>query len=519
MWDRVSSLGPNPLSTTGVDYCFSTSRGFPTHGGFHNSIVGMASPTVPLIAPPAERLLQRTFDNNNDSFSGADHGAGGVPLVPKPPPRQVPGSVRLVHKLQVAEAEMRRAQGELEILEKDKAGFDFMMKHEVGQLTTEQAQLAKEIQEAEELLREQEVRQIQELDDIQHEHMQDMAELEGKLDELVAGDGLVQEDLSAKQATLEAIRSKEDALVQLVRENEQAVKNYAKELQLEKDKLVETMTQRLKKTSDDMAKLTVAQKEQRQRRAVSESDRLVSELSQLERRSRLLNDKNAKLTQDVALAKRDRSIEQYRRELLLAKNASVNQAVKTVVQQLQDLEHQFAEKASKGHDQHGGAITSDVVDRQYEMIIHLRSELEQVRRETEALEREARLLQRQAIESSASKYLQVRIPPSHQLTMSTNRGKTGAGSSGAAATLSRLKGLDAESLAACRTTIIESFVEVNKALAAVPLDGCANLLELRDPEERLRVQDYVAKRVNVLFSNLYPTAPPAKFLEAASAME
>jgi hypothetical protein len=33
------------------------------------------------------------------------------------------------------------------------------------------------------------------------------------------------------------------------------------------------------------------------------------------------------------------------------------------------------------------------------------------------------------------------------------------------------------------------------------------------------VQDYVAKRINILFSNLYPTAPPAKFLEAASAMQ
>lgn len=520
MWDRVAAIGPNPLSANGVDYCFSTNKGFPPHGGFHHSIVGMASPTVPLIAPPPDRM----GIPGNESFSG-DHSLG-MPLVPKPPPRQVPSSVRAVNRLQVAEKDMRKAVGDRQVLEQDKKGFDFMMVHEVAQLSGEKDKLAKDIQETEEQLREQEVKQIQELDDIQHEHNQDVAELETMMDELVAGDEKVQEDLTEKRATLGAIKAKEEALVWLVRENEQAIKNYDKALQEERNQLVDTMTHRLKKTSEDMAKLTAAQREQRQRRAVSESDRLVAELSQLERRSRLLNERNAKLTQDAALAKRDRSIEQYRRELLLAKNAKVNQVVKGVVQQLQDLEQKFAEKAGKGHDHHNGAITSEVVDRQYEMIIHLRSELEQVRRDTEGLDREARLLQRQSIESTAAKYLQVRIPASQGLALSgsrTNNTNVGAGGMAlkpqASAALTRIKGLDAESITACRTTIIDSFVEVNKALAAVPVDGCANLLQLRDPEERLKVQDYVAKRINILFSNLYPTAPPAKFLEAASAMQ
>ena len=513
LWDRVAPLGPNPLSLTGADYSFSTNRGFQS-GGFHNSIVGMASPTVPLIAPPADRFLQRfhSIDASatNNSFSGGDHSA---PMVPKPPPRHLPPNARLVQKLQVAEHDMRQAQEVHDALLADKSGFDFMMKHEVAQLSGEREALQKEIQELEERLREEEVKQIQELDDMQHEHNQDVAELEALMDELVAGDEKVQQDLAEKRETQSAIQEKERALEELTYRNEQAIKRYTKELQAEREKLAETMTQRLKKTADDMAKLTAAQKEQRQQRAVSESDRRVSELALLERRSRLLNEKNAKLTMEAALSKRDRSIEQYRRELLLAKNAKVNHSVKGVVQQLQELEHHFAEKANKGTEHHGGAITTEVVDRQYEMIIHLRSELEQVRRETDELEGQARMLQRQAIESTAAKYLQVRIPPSATLTAPSKLLTTS--SVGA----DRLKGLDPESVAACRTTIIESFVEVNKALQAVPINGCANLLELRDPEERLKVQDYVAKRLNILFSNLYPTAPPAKFLEAASAMD
>jgi uncharacterized small protein (DUF1192 family) len=358
----------------------------------------------------------------------------------------------------------------------------------------------------EHLLREETLR-AEEL--LEREHMKFEVEkfpLEQRVDELLLHDEEAQELLDNKRRTLSERQELEDAIFELQRNHTLQVKSLTRELRADRERLESTMMQRLTQTAEEMARLTAIQREQRQQRAQSESGRLVSELTVLEQRSRELNDKNYGAQKRTESNKRDAEIETERRQMLIDKNHRLTGLVQGVVSELQEIETKLHVTHAALVGSEDGSLTIATVDEQYESIAFLRTELERVKQDTAVVQQRCKEARLRLLAAQGERHLPVTMPHSAV--------RHGMLHNDAPSPSQFAQGLDAPTIVACRSVILDALAEVNAAMQRTPVGGKHSITELRDPSELLHVQEFVARRINRMFSAHYPTAPPLRFLQA-----
>lgn len=565
LWDQVASIRPNPLSTIGgAEYNYSTTKVFQS-GPPHPIVALMASPTVPLLAqpPPSHRAATARANaessptlNHGNSFASAlsgvlpspsgalelgtaAPGGYGTSFAPRPPPRSVAPQQRASNRLLMTEKEMRTSTHTVAEELETHRGFWLMITHELFASYEEIKELLNDVTILEHTREHERLLNDAALDEQQHQFDTEKFALEYKMDQLMQWDPQVQETLDEKRATLRERKERDEEHFQLQRAHMNKLKQLAKELQGERDRLEELMNQRLAKTTDEMAKLTTAQREQRQKRAQEESNRLVAELTVLEHRSKHLNDRSMKLQTQADSNRRDRELEQHRRTLLIEKNHKLTEEVKVIVAELQELEQDVGEKqlsAATGQKMYQEQAM-DRVDQQYESIAFLRTELEKVRSDTESTRAKVKQLQRELLAEAGGKYLPISLPmlrsngdssgnsprkfdssnrPLLRIEGSSSQQHSKALLTRSAQVQEAFQQLDANTIAAIRSVVLESVKETNELMARNPVHGCSDVFQLKDPTEKVMIQQYVAKRVTKLLSCIYPTAPPFSYLRTAA---
>lgn len=525
LWDQIGAIHTNALSPPEARnlYTSATVAKFDA-GPASPAVVDYVAPNAPLIAIPPQ--------------------SGGGP---RPPHRHITDLQRSNFRLHTSEKEMKSAVFEVTQMLETYRGFWLMMAAEHFEGSSTLKQLTYDLSVLEVTLFYCDQRAEETLSEQQHAFDTERFRLEAQLESLVEQSEVVQSQLSEKREILARRKERDEKFFEIQRRHLNGMKELSKQLTDEREGLQEKMHSRLLSTTEEMAKLTAAQREERQRRAQEESNRLVAELTVLEKRSKHLNDRSMKLQQQSDSARRDRELEQHRRALLLQKNHRLGEDVKHVVSDLQELEREVAEKqiaATAGRKVTNEAVL-ERVDDQYETIATLRRELESVVHDTESVREQIHTVQRQLLAEAGGKHLPVNvprllpappIPPSSstfsgrqrdQLQLQLFGSETGTRSKargGGPETASPpervtrvVQSLDNNTLEAIRAVVLEAVQETNQAMSSLPVKGCTTVYDLPDPYERLLVQNYVARRVSRLLSGIYPSAPPFSFLRAAAA--
>lgn len=535
LWDRVGAIQPNPLAVGGPDYNFGTKRAFDA-GPPPASIVGMYNPVVPLLGNRAALAaaaggVTSSGDHTGSSAPGSINGSFSVksPLAPRPPPRVMTDDHRANYHLHKTENDMRNMTYEVVDHLESHRGFWLMMTTELFEFACQRKQLLWETDDLEWRLNYQKECSERKSEEQDYQFDKEKYRLESLMDTLVSRDEEVQAALQEKRETLEELRQRRDEIFELQRAHTNNVKQLTKDLAADRNRLDDLMNQRLARTAEEMSKLTTAQREERQKRAQEESNRLVSELVVLEKRSKHLNDRSMKLQLQSDSTRRDRELEQHRRTLLVEKNHSLGEQVKKIVGELQQMEQRVAERqlASAAGLKVAHELAMDRVDQQYESIAYLRTELEKVRADTEFVRSRIREAHRHLLADAGSKHLPISIPNRRGAEPLQQPGRGGGQltitssphhhhSVESARAVEALRSLNEDTTAAIRAVVLESLRDTNEAMARLPIHGCRSIHDLNDPQERNMVQKYTAKRVSKLLSCIYPSAPPFSFLKSAA---
>jgi hypothetical protein len=535
LWDRVGAIQPNPLAVGGPDYNFGTKRAFDA-GPPPASIVGMYNPVVPLLGNRAALAAASggvtSSGDHTASSPGSINGSFSVksPFAPRPPPRVMADDHRANYHLHKTENEMRNMTYEVTDHLESHRGFWLMMTTELFEFACQRKQLVWETDSLESQLNYQKECSERKSEEQDYQFDKEKYRLEALMDTLVSKDEEVQAALQEKRETLDELRQRRDEIFELQRAHTNNMKQLTKDLASDRSRLDDLMNQRLSRTAEEMSKLTTTQREERQKRAQEESNRLVSELVVLEKRSKHLNDRSMKLQLQSDATRRDRELEQHRRTLLIDKNHGLGEQVKKIVGELQQMEQRVAERqlASAAGLKVAHELAMDRVDQQYESIAYLRTELEKVRADTEFVRSRIREAHRHLLADAGSKHLPISIPnrrggsaqlpPNNnaQLAITSSPHPTAHPTVESAKAVEALRSLNEDTTAAIRAVVLESLRDTNDAMRRLPIHGCCSIHDLNDPQERNMVQKYTAKRVSKLLSCIYPSAPPFSFLKSAA---
>ena len=553
MWDRIAPIAPNPLSTAPQLYTFATTQAI-SSGPPPAVVVGLASANVPLLSPhppatpgSATAKEKRPRDDNQpvspgaatarsnadlkgsattaesksqqpDGFQGLMRHQSGF-FAPQPPPRNPKvDEWRAAMQVHKAEREMQEKQALLEEKTKDNEEVDGSIAAQKRQFDDEKNQLRKDIEENEEELRKTIIDNEEKLEEQKQMFATEKCTIEEEMKKLKAHDPRVQADLADKAHTLSEIEKMDNLLKKLKKDHVVAVEREKLTLSEELRKLKETMVARLKKTMEEMEQLTQQHRDRRQQKAVSESARLVAKLSTLEGRSKRLTTENTKLTLKAESTRRDQILESERHQLLARKSQQLSKEIRDVSAQLQSYEKMYAEKAASASQSEQVISLSETIDRQYQIILELKHELDGVRRDSAETKQRLEVLRQrhfmalkgnQMSSGLATAPLALSVSGRSNLAGSLNGSSSGSPRATMSASAAALLADDPpEVKARIRGIITKSVKDIDATMRAMS-EGQRGIEDVTDPREQVELVNYIITRINNYRSGVFPSTPRA----------
>eukprot|EP01006_Ploeotia_vitrea_P024086 TRINITY_DN56811_c0_g1_i1.p1 TRINITY_DN56811_c0_g1~~TRINITY_DN56811_c0_g1_i1.p1 ORF type:complete len:589 (-),score=74.00 TRINITY_DN56811_c0_g1_i1:167-1933(-) len=203
----------------------------------------------------------------------------------------------------------------------------------------------------------------------------------------------VEQEIEYLKEKLVAMKADHDAELQ-----EQEARHNA-----EKDKLRNDMVKRLRKTRDELFKLTDDHLHITTQQTIKTNEKLTHEIQLYQKEAKDLLQNNQQLTTDNAALKRSLDLQTSNTEQLIKKSHAQGNTIKTMIAKLKKLEGVVEETKTITEDEKSKKIASlsDTIDQQYDLILDLRNKLDQSNQNKATLEGQVVSLQKQHAATSS----------------------------------------------------------------------------------------------------------------------
>jgi hypothetical protein len=534
LWDKVGAVGPNPFAPpshrnmyvtascavpsgplTGATAIPVAPRGaswvivppgassdLSSPGRGENTTPGRESSRIEAVTErltstshrptPAEQLVPASALNAR--ISAASLGYNSVGVVP---PRHVAQASRVAHVTLACESGFLNAEHEQHLATTEVNDLRGAVTAEVHRFSQDRDAVSSDIKVLEKVKGDEDADHNATLL-LQHSAFStEKYRLENDLQVLAEDRPRVDTLLREKRDTLNAISEVNALIDQIAAAHVIDVKELGQALAVKRQRLEQTMTNKLKRTVEEMATLTADQHAARRERAEQERERLAAELASAEKQTRILVGRSRRLTNVTDMLRRDVALESERRTFLSVKNATLARGLQQLVTELEGLEKQFATQASSRTSGVSGAngtvsipddaiALANVVDQQYEIILQLRHDLMALKRETADASLQLRDKQRTLMQPDAAasgSLLAIESSPFPQTSRELVPANPAMHTFGLA---------HHEAHAALvRATVIQSVGDMERGFV-----NAGRKLEDVTTEERDALVDYLVKRVN-----------------------
>jgi len=256
--------------------------------------------------------------------------------------------------------------------------------------------LTKAGEQIEEQLNEEIARVTAERDELEARLQETIEQLEAQLKELndfKESKLLIEKEIAELRAKLESMKVTHKV------ELEEKVKDYT----LEQDRLRTDMLRRLKKTRDELFRLTDEQLHSKMHQTIKENDKLTRELEMYARESKQLLESNQKLATENANLKIELALQNSSTEELIRKSQAQQSQIKSLNGKLKGLEQTQLVTKEVTDDDEDKKVTElmGTVDQQYGLIMDLKREVDELKDANGAMERQLRHSKQTALAQTA----------------------------------------------------------------------------------------------------------------------
>ncbi|EKF38357.1 hypothetical protein MOQ_001434 [Trypanosoma cruzi marinkellei] len=285
----------------------------------------------------------------------------------------------------------------------------------------------------------------------------------------------------------------------------------------QQEEMLQLMLQRLDKGVVEMTKLSVEELEDKAS-AQEEMSRLIVELLKVQGRSVVLEKETTAITEQMTVMQRMIALELQKQQFCIRRQKQLREELQSLSAKVRENEMQLIAMKSNNTPSAAYTATLPMMPVSPNTIASLT--------ETEG-KRSVALLTIEAqrhLEASSAELANYRdelwaLRRQHLVQLSGQYQSFNLDNSLFGTTKELY--LDADTKAAVRSIVVEALMQVNHILGMV--DDTANshgnlerLLSVVDLRDRRIIQNYVANRINTLFSRICPTAPPLLFLREAA---
>eukprot|EP00744_Colponema_vietnamica_P008178 GILI01011689.1.p1 GENE.GILI01011689.1~~GILI01011689.1.p1 ORF type:complete len:689 (-),score=119.94 GILI01011689.1:43-1986(-) len=275
----------------------------------------------------------------------------GSRIIPRPPIRPPqdgthPERLTAAARNKTAEWGLKVAQEALSVSTERKAGHTLLILYEREQAKRERTTIDKRVEDLNDIYTKATEAHRSSYSIAQQRFDTELYQRHNELNEALQSQPYVEECIADELATTEAIRKAEQQLIDEIREHGIALKTLAQEHLQERAQLMATMTNKLKRTFEEMKTVTATQRTDRLGRAHTEAARLGKELSTLDKTNRSLTAKLVSIKAGIATAIRDLDLEQQSNAMHQAKFERLNSKVAAAVSDLRGWEKGVLEQTT-----------------------------------------------------------------------------------------------------------------------------------------------------------------------------
>ncbi|RNF03905.1 putative glutamic acid/alanine-rich protein [Trypanosoma conorhini] len=285
------------------------------------------------------------------------------------------------------------------------------------------------------------------------------------------------------------------------------------ETRRQQDEMLRSIVQRLERGVSEMTKLSVEELGDKVHQQ-EEMSQLIVELLKVQGRSAVLEKKTTTIAEQRTALQRTIALELQKQQLCIRRQKQLRDELSSLTAAVRENDIRLL--AATGNTTPGAAhaATPPVVPNSPNTITGLTEPDEEngLALLTVAAQRD---LEVSATELAAYKNELWSLRRQHLVQLSGQYQQSKLEKASSRATRGFL--LDADTKAAVRSVVLEALMQVSQILGVADdtasfSDNVERLLSVADVRDRQAIQDYVARRINTLFSCVCPTAPPLLFL-------